>query len=181
MNSYIKKNILKNSLNRMYLKFNYTNVYEIPKIKKISLSIKTINKETNIIFYSIFLIVLSNQQINLKKLNKINKKLINLTVDLNKKNSLNFLFNFIYLYLPQIKNLNKFNTNFFYKGVFSYNYIFNLTNLYLHELNSSIFDIYYLLKKKINIKIISTTTNNKTSLFLLNSLNLPIYLINKTN
>lgn len=156
--------------NDLYLKLNYSNVFEVPKIKKINLIINNFSKnKKNILLYLTILNLISSQKSNIilsktKKIKKIN-------VSLNKHNQYKFLTNYIIFNLPLLKNLKKINKNYFSSGNFYY-YISN-KNIFFNNNFSVLAIVLLYLKKNINISIKTTTNNNLISKLLLNYILIP--------
>jgi len=155
----------------LLLKFNYINIYEFPKVKKINLyTLKPKAKKKLILVYITKLLLLVNQfsYLSISK-NKNNKYEINkIFVNLNTINSFLFLNKFINNFLPLVKNLKKFESSFFKNGNFSYK--FNNIDLINNSMSSKINNFTQI----INLKIMTTTKNPLVAQHLFNLLLFPL-------
>lgn len=155
----------------LFLKFNFLNVHELPKIKKVNLYILNPKaKKKLILIYIIKLLLLVNQFSYLSIIkNKNNKyKIENIFINLNKINQFIFLNKFINVFLPLVKNLKKFKTSFFKNGNFIYKFhdINILNNSTTFKLNN--------FKQTLNLNIITTTKNNLIGQIFFNLLFFPV-------
>lgn len=160
-------------------KYNYTNYYQIPHIKKISISLSSTSlalEQKKIIFFLSALELISNQtaSITFSKKNKIHLKIKKGTITgckliLNKKNSYLFLENLILFILPNIKEFDGFSINNKIPNVLT----FSINNLLdFLELQNEF--LIYSKIPSILINIHLKSNNIQESKFLLNSLNFPI-------
>ena len=150
----------------LYLKLNYTNILELPKIKNISVDLKNKAKnKKNILFYITLLQLITLQKPYLV-IQKKTKKLKQIKINLNKHKSYNFLFNLFCLNLPLLKNFKKINKNFFSKGILYY-YITD-QNVFFHNKYQTLSLLLLYLKKNLNIKIKITTKKNNICKLLTN-------------
>lgn len=173
----IYKNIVKKKL---FLKFCYKNIHQIPKLKKIVISfglglravqyknyLENLMEETKTISGQWPKITYAKKAISNFRLRK--KMPIGLIVTLRKKRMYAFLEKLIHIVLPNIRNFKNINIKSF--DSFGNISIGIKDNTVFPELQENIFD----LKRGLNITFITTSKKKDESLFLLQNLGLPIF------
>lgn len=164
---------------KLFLKFSYKNIHEIPKLIKIIISFglglratQYTNYLTNLINETIMMVGQSPKITRAKKAIsnfKIRQKMpIGLVVTLRKKRMYAFLEKLIHIALPNIRNFRFISSN-------SFDFFGNISlgikdNTIFPELQENFSDI----KRGFNITIVTTATTKNESLFLLQELGLPI-------
>lgn len=164
----------------LYLKYNFNNFFEIPKFKKIELTIYLYKNNLNskqILLLIIFLELISLQKgfifcNKIKSIYKI-KKFYKLTVTLRNQNLFIFLKNFIEQDIRKIFYIDKLFKSFSFDH--NGNYIINMENLLFFSKTKNEYKKFNLIfKNKLEIKFFNTSKNKDISKSILNFYLLPI-------
>ena len=160
-------------------KFNYTNSFQLPNIKGITINISSANvalerKKIVQLLLAIELITGQKGKITISKKNKIHLKIkkgviVGCKVNLNKKNSYIFLDNLITLVLPHIKDFQGYSFNNNSPNILTFK-LDNFLNFF--ELQNEFLNFSDL--PSLDISIAVNSINVKESSILLNSFNFPI-------
>lgn len=174
LNNYYTQIVKQDFLN----KFNYKNVSQIPKIKKIALNFNCKNfntKKLALTMLTLELITTKKGKLTVAKKAVVNLKLrkghpVGCKIILEKKKMNAFLFNLLNKIFPQLKNFKGFKTKQNNKNDVSFS-LQDLTNFY--ELNSNFYVFTDL--PTLNVTLIYNTQNGLELKFFNNALKIPLF------